>query len=153
MFRSKIFKFVEDKFDVLETVFILALLASAIVMMNEISYALYGIWGSLSLLALLYFLMSLRPFEEKKVAGLRIIIRRVVYISYAFGCMTVLSVFQFDGEINSHKLILFTLAFIGVSVVALLLLRFKMNVKKQVFGLLLRCAIFAAVLTWLWTMY
>ncbi|MBR3713194.1 MAG: hypothetical protein IKP73_09495 [Bacteroidales bacterium] len=152
MFRSKIFKFVEEKFDILETVFILILLASSIVMMNEITFALYGIWGSLTLLALLYFLMSLRPFEEK-VAGLRIVIRRVVYITYALGCLTVLSVFQFDGDINSHRLIIATLCFIGVSVVALLLLRYKMNVKKQVFGLLLRCGIFAAVLAWLLTMY
>lgn len=152
MFRSKIFKFVEEKFDILETVFILILLTSSIVMMNEITFALYGIWGSLTLLALLYFLMSLRPFEEK-VAGLRIVIRRVVYITYALGCLTVLSVFQFDGDINSHRLIIATLCFIGVSVVALLLLRYKMNVKKQVFGLLLRCGIFAAVLAWLLTMY
>ncbi|MBQ1697142.1 MAG: hypothetical protein II075_04595 [Bacteroidales bacterium] len=152
MFKSKILKFVEDKFDVLETVFILMFLASSIVMMNEISYALYGIWASLTLLAILYFLMSLRPFEEK-VAGLRIIIRRVVYISYALGCLTVLSVFQFDGDMDSHKLIIATLAFIGVSVVALLLLRYKMNVKNQVFGLLFRCGIFAAVLAWLLTMF
>ena len=152
MFKTKLLKFVEEKFDILETVFILILLASAIVMMNEISYALYGIWASLTLLTLLYFLMSLRPFEGK-VAGLRIIIRRVVYISYALGCLTVLSVFQFDGNVDSHRLIVATLSFIGISVVALLLLRYKMKVKNQVFGLMLRCIIFAAVLVWLLTIY
>ncbi len=152
MFKSKILKFVEDKFDLLETIFILILLASSIVTMNEVSYALYGVWGSLALLALLYFLMSLRPFEGK-VAGVRIICRRVVYITYALGCLTVMSVFQFDGDIDSHRLIIATLCFVGVSIVALLLLRYKMNVKQQVFGLLLRCFIFAAILAWLLMMY
>jgi phi13 family phage major tail protein len=83
-------------------------------------------------------------------------------VADANGCLTEVAnaptvpfalLFQFDGDINSHRLIIATLCFIGVSVVALLLLRYKMNVKKQVFGLLLRCGIFAAVLAWLLTMY
>ena len=64
MRKSQLISFVEDKFDILETIFILALLVSAILMMNTISYSLYGIQGSLILLALLYFLMafSISPF-------------------------------------------------------------------------------------------
>lgn len=152
MFKSKLLKFVEDKFDVLETIFILLLLTSSIVMLNEISYGLYGIWGSLILLAVLYFLMAIRPFEGK-VAFIRIITRRVVFISYVFGCLSILAVFQLDGEINIHQLIIASLCFIAVSIAALLLMRFKMNVKKQVFGLILRCVILAAILVWLLSIY
>ncbi len=152
MYRTQIFKFVEEKFDILETIFILILLASSILMMNEMSYSLYGIQGSLILLAILYFLMALRPFKEK-VAGLRIVVRRVVYMSYVLGCLTAMSVFRFDGDVDVHKLIVATLCFFGVSFAALLLLRFKMNVKKQFLGLMLRCAIFTAVLVWLLMMY
>lgn len=152
MFRNQLFKWVEEKFDILETIFILLLLASAAILMKEVSYALYGVQASLVLLAVLYFLMSMRPFAEK-VAGIRIIIRRVVYISYALGCLTVLSVFQFDGEMDSHKLIIATLSFIGVSVVSLLLLKYKMKANDQIFGLLLRCVIFTVILIWLMMMY
>jgi hypothetical protein len=152
MNRTTIFKFVEDKFDILETVVILSLLASSVLMMNEISYSLYGIQGSLILLALLYFLMALRPFKDR-VAGLRIVVRRVVYVSFVLGCLTAMSVFRFDGDIDVHKLIIATLVFLGVSYIALLLLRFKMKVKTQFFGLMLRCTIFTAVLLWLLMMY
>jgi hypothetical protein len=152
MFRNQLFKWVEEKFDILETIFILLLLASAAILMKEVSYALYGVQASLVLLAVLYFLMSMRPFAEK-VAGIRIIIRRVVYISFALGCLTVLSVFQFDGEMDSHKLIIATLSFIGVSVVSLLLLKYKMKANDQIFGLFLRCVIFTLILIWLLTMY
>ena len=152
MRKSQLISFVEDKFDLLETIFILALLASAILMMNTISYSLYGIQGSLILLALLYFLMALRPFEGK-VAGLRIVVRRVVYISFVLGCLTTMSVFSFDENVDVHKLIIATLVFLAVSFVALLLLRFKMNVKERTMGLFVRCGIFTAVLLWLLLMF
>ncbi|MBO4771531.1 MAG: hypothetical protein J5595_03210 [Bacteroidales bacterium] len=152
MRKSQLISFVEDKFDILETIFILALLVSAILMMNTISYSLYGIQGSLILLALLYFLMALRPFEGK-VAGLRIVVRRVVYISFVLGCLTTMSVFSFDEGVDVHKLIIATLVFLAISIVALLLLRFKMNVKERTMGLFVRCGIFTAVLLWLWMMY
>lgn len=152
MRKSQLISFVEDKFDILETIFILALLASAILMMNTISYSLYGIQGSLILLALLYFLMALRPFEGK-VAGLRIVVRRVVYISFVLGCLTTMSVFSFDENVDVHKLIIATLVFLAVSFVALLLLRFKMNVKERTMGLFVRCGIFTAVLLWLLLMF
>ena len=152
MRKSQLISFVEDKFDILETIFILALLVSAILMMNTISYSLYGIQGSLILLALLYFLMALRPFEGK-VAGLRIVVRRVVYISFVLGCLTTMSVFSFDENVDVHKLIIATLVFLAVSFVALLLLRFKMNVKERTMGLFVRCGIFTAVLLWLLLMF
>jgi len=97
-------------------------------------------------------LMALRPFEGK-VAGLKIVVRRVVYISFVLGCLTTMSVFSFDEEVDIHKLIIATLVFLGLSFVALLLLRFKMKVKTQFFGLMLRCTIFTAVLLWLLMMY
>ena len=152
MRKSQLISFVEDKFDILETVFILTLCVSAILMMNTITYSLYGIQGSLILLALLYFLMALRPFEGK-VAGLRIVVRRVVYISFVLGCLTTMSVFSFDESVDVHKLIIATLVFLGLSFVALLLLRFKMNVKERTMGLFVRCGIFTAVLLWLLMMY
>ena len=152
MYKSKLITFVEDKFDILETILILVFLVSTILMINTIPYSITCIQGSLILLALLYFLMALRPFEGK-VAGLKIVVRRVVYISFVLGCLTTMSVFSFDEEVDVHKLIIATLAFLGVSFVALLLLRYKMNVKERTFGLFLRCGIFAAVLTWLLTMY
>ena len=152
MYKSKLITFVEEKFDILETVLILVLLASSILMMNTITYSLRCIQGSLILLALLYFLMALRPFEGK-VAGLRNVVRRVVYISFVLGCLTTMSVFSFDENVDVHKLIIATLVFLGLSFVSLLLLRFKMKIKERTFGLFLRCAIFTAVLVWLWMMY
>lgn len=152
MYKSKLITFVEEKFDILETVLILVLLASSILMMNTITYSLRCIQGSLILLALLYFLMALRPFEGK-VAGLRIVVRRVVYISFVLGCLTTMSVFSFDEDVDVHKLIIATLVFLGLSFVSLLLLRFKMKIKERTFGLFLRCAIFTVVLVWLWMMF
>ena len=145
MYKSKLITFVEEKFDILETVLILVLLASSILMMNTITYSLRCIQGSLILLAL-------RPFEGK-VAGLRIVVRRVVYISFVLGCLTTMSVFSFDENVDVHKLIIATLVFLGLSFVSLLLLRFKMKIKERTFGLFLRCAIFTVVLVWLWMMY
>jgi hypothetical protein len=121
-------------------------------MINTIPYSIKCIQGSLILLALLYFLMALRPFEGK-VAGLKIVVRRVVYISFVLGCLTTMSVFSFDEEVDVHKLIIATLVFLGLSFVALLLLRFKMKDKERTIGLFVRCAIFTAVLIWLWMMY
>ena len=152
MYKSKVNSFIEDKFDILETVLILVFLASSILMMNTIPYSLRCIQGSLILLALLYFLMALRPFEGK-VAGLRIVVRRVVYISFVLGCLTTMSVFSFDENVDVHKLIIATLVFLGLSFVALLLLRFKMNIKERTTGLFVRCGIFTAVMLWLLMMY
>ena len=152
MYKSKVNSFIEDKFDILETVFILVFLASSILMMNTITFSLRCIQGSLILLALLYFLMALRPFEGK-VAGIRIFTRRVVYISFVLGCLTAMSVFSFDEEVDVHKLIIATLVFLGLSFVALLLLRFKMNIKERTTGLFVRCGIFTAVMLWLLMMY
>ena len=152
MYKSKLITFVENKFDILETILILVFLVSTILMMNTIPYSIKCIQGSLILLALLYFLMALRPFEGK-VAGLKIVVRRVVYISFVLGCLTTMSVFSFDEEVDVHKLIIATLVFLGLSFVALLLLRFKMKVKERTIGLFVRCAIFTAVLMWLWMMY
>ena len=140
MYKSRLITFVEDKFDILETILILVFLVSTILMINTIPYSIKCIQGSLILLALLYFLMALRPFEGK-VAGLKIVVRRVVYISFVLGCLTTMSVFSFDD------------VFLGLSFVALLLLRFKMKVKERTIGLFVRCAIFTAVLIWLWMMY
>jgi hypothetical protein len=64
-----------------------------------------------------------------------------------------MSVFSFDENVDVHKLIIATLVFLGLSFVSLLLLRFKMEIKERTFGLFLRCAIFTAVLVWLWMMY
>ena len=152
MYKSKIITFVEKNFDILETVLILVLLASSILMINTISYSLICIQGSLILLALLYFLMALRPFEGK-VAGLRIVVRRVVYISFVLGCLTTMSVFSFDEEVDVHKLIIATLVFLGLSFVSLFLLRFKMKVKERTVGLFVRCIIFTVVLLWLLSMH
>lgn len=152
MYKSKVNSFIEDKFDILETVLILVFLASSILMMNTITFSLRCIQGSLILLALLYFLMALRPFEGK-VAGIRIFTRRVVYISFVLGCLTAMSVFSFDEEVDVHKLIIATLVFLGLSFVALLLLRFKMNIKERTTGLFVRCGIFTAVMLWLLMMY
>ena len=145
MYKSKLITFVEEKFDILETILILVFLVSTILMINTIPYSIKCIQGSLILLALLYFLMALRPFEGK--------VRRVVYISFVLGCLTTMSVFSFDDEVDVHKLIIATLVFLGLSFVALLLLRFKMKVKERTIGLFVRCAIFTAVLMWLWMMY
>lgn len=152
MYKSKVNSFIEDKFDILETVLILVFLASSILMMNTVTFSLRCIQGSLILLALLYFLMALRPFEGK-VAGIRIFTRRVVYISFVLGCLTAMSVFSFDEEVDVHKLIIATLVFLGLSFVALLLLRFKMNIKERTTGLFVRCGIFTAVMLWLLMMY
>jgi len=152
MYKSKLITFVEDKFDILETILILVFLASTILMINTIPYSLKCIQGSLILLALLYFIMALRPFEGK-VAGLRIVVRRVVYISFVLGCLTTMSVFSFDENVDVHKLIIATLIFLAVSIVALLLLRFKMKVKERTTGLFVRCGIFSAVLLWLLSMH
>ena len=145
MYKSKLITFVENKFDILETILILVFLVSTLLMINTIPYSIKCIQGSLILLALLYFLMALRPFEGK-VAGLKIVVRRVVYISFVLGCLTTMSVFSFDEEVDVHKLIIATLVFLGLSFVALLLLRFKMKVKERTIGLFVRCAIFTAVL-------
>ena len=152
MYKSKLITFVENKFDILETILILVFLASTILMINTIPYSLKCIQGSLILLALLYFIMALRPFEGK-VAGLRIVVRRVVYISFVLGCLTTMSVFSFDENVDVHKLIIATLIFLAVSIVALLLLRFKMKVKERTTGLFVRCGIFTAVLLWLLSMH
>ena len=152
MYKSKLITFVEDKFDILETILILVFLASTILMINTVPYSLKCIQGSLILLALLYFIMALRPFEGK-VAGLRIVVRRVVYISFVLGCLTTMSVFSFDENVDVHKLIIATLIFLAVSIVALLLLRFKMKVKERTTGLFVRCGIFSAVLLWLLSMH
>lgn len=139
-------------FEALETIFILGLSVSLFLMYQEIFSALYGAYAFLGLLAVLYMMMSLRPFDTK-VAGIRIVIRRVVYISYVLGTLSIMPVLSFDPEVDVKSLVIATLCFLGVSAILLMLKRFKMKEPAGFVSNLLRCLIFAGILSWILIMF
>lgn len=151
---KKISEFVAKYFSMLETLFILALTTCLLMFTFGLTKAIYGVWTSLGLMALLYFLMMLRPFDkDKRVAGIRIAIRRVVYMSYIFSTLTFLSALRFNDDVDSKGLAITSLCFLGVAVVLLLLKRFKMNEKPEFAPNIIRCSVFAIVMVWLLIMY
>ncbi len=145
-------EFVAKYFNHFETLFVLSLTASLFMMYLEFSKAIYGVWVSLGLLALLYFVMQLRKFETK-VAGIRIVMRRVVYLSYTFSTLAFMSALTFDDTVDTKSLSIFSLCLLGVSIVLLLLRRFKMNEKQEFFSNMLRCIVFGVLQVWLLMMF
>ncbi len=146
--NKKTTDWVGKHFETLETIFILGLSVSLFLMYREIVQAMYACYGFLILLAMLYMLMSLRPFETK-VAGIRIAIRKVVYISYVLGTLSIMPVLQFDPEVDAKTLVIAALCFLAVSMVLLMLKRFKMKETAGFASNMIRCLIFTAILLWL----
>jgi len=150
--NKKTTDWVGKHFETLETIFIVGLSASLFVMYKEIAQAIYGCYAFLGLLAALYMLMSLRPFETK-VAGIRIAIRRVVYISYVLSTLCIMPVLDFDPEVDTKTLVIASLCFLGVAVILLLLKRFKMNEPAGFWSNIVRCLLFSGILTWILMMF
>ncbi|MBQ5452338.1 MAG: hypothetical protein IIU03_06880 [Bacteroidales bacterium] len=148
MFRNKLFNFLTKYFDALESLFIVFLAVSLFLMVKEVRYSYYCVYAGLGLLAFLYWLMAIRPFE-KQVAGIRIAIRRVVYVAYLLGCLSMLAVLRFDYEVDPVPLVIATLVFLALAVILLLIKKYKMKEPKKVTANIIRCIIFAVILIWL----
>lgn len=151
---KNISEFVAKYFNLLETLVLLIVTTCLVVLTCEVAKAIYGVWISLGLLAFLYFLMMMRRFDsEKKVAGIRIVIRRVVYSSYMLSTLAFLSALTFNADVDSRGLAIASLCFLAVAVVLLLLKRFKMKEKPEFVSNIIRCSVFAIVMVWLLIMY
>ncbi|MCQ2251606.1 MAG: hypothetical protein MJZ66_10940 [Bacteroidales bacterium] len=146
--NKKTTDWVGKHFETLETIFILGLSVSLFLTYKEIAQALYGCFGFLILLAILYMLMMLRPFETK-VAPIRYVIRKVVYMSYVFGTLSIIPVLQFDPEVDAKTLCIATLCFLGASMVLLVLKRVKMKESAGFVSNMIRCMLFTLILTWI----
>lgn len=147
--RTNFFNKLASAFNGIETILVVAAAISFFLTCREITAALYGVYASLGLLALLYFLMSLRRFEGK-VAGIRIAIRKVVFFAYVLSTITLLSSFTFDDTLQTGKMILPCLIFLGVSIILLCLWRFKLKETAGFFAHIIRCLVFALILGWLY---
>ena len=152
MSRTKFFDNITKYFDFFETLFILALSVSLLLLTKTVAYSQYAVYASLGCLTLLYWLMAIRPFE-KKVAGIRIAIRRIVFVAYLLSCLAILASLKFDYEVNPKPLITASLAFLGVAAVLLLVKKYKMKEPEKITANLLRCVIFAVILVWLLFMF
>jgi len=152
MLGKKFSDFLTKYFDAFESLFIIFLSVSLLLLVNTVKYSQYCVYFSLIALSLLYYLMAVRPFE-KKVAGIRIVIRRVVYIAYLLSCLSILSSLRFDYSVDPEPLIIASIVFLGISVVLLLIKRFKMQEPKKTLAHIFRCIIFAVILVWLRLMF
>lgn len=152
MFRNKFFDFFAKYFDAFETLFIVCLTVSLYLLYQVTPYSQYGVYASLGLLAFLYWVMGIRPFTEK-VAGIRIAIRRIVYIAYLLSSLSFLASLRFDNEVDPLPLIIASLSFLGVAVLLLLIKRFKLGEKTKFVSHIIRCVIFTTILVWLLVMF
>lgn len=152
MFRNKFFDFITRYFDAFESLFIILLSVSLLLLVNVIHYSQYYVYASLGLLALLYWLMAMRPFE-KKVAGIRIVIRRVVYVAYLLSSLSILASLKFDYEVKPVPMITASLVFLAVSAVLLLVKKYKMKESQKTGAHLVRSSVFAVILVWLLLMF
>ncbi len=148
MFRTKLFSFVTKYFDALESLFIVVLSVSLVFMIRTTPNSHYFVYASLGCLSLLYWLMGIRPFE-KKVAGIRIVTRRIVFIAYLLSCLSIMASLRFDGEVNPMPVIIASLVFLALAVGLLILKKRKLKEQDRITSFIVRSIIFAAVLGWL----
>ena len=148
MLIKNLSNFVAKYLSFLETLLIVSTTVSMYLLYQVVTNSQYAVWISLGLLAAVYWLMAMRPFETK-VAGIRIAIRRLVYLAYTFGALSIMAALSFNDEVNAKPLEIATLAFLGVSVVLLVIKRVKLKEPEKFFEHLIRCFCFAIVITWL----
>ena len=152
MSRTNFFEFITKYFDFFETLFILVLSVSLLLLTKTVAYSQYAVYASLGCLTLLYWLMAIRPFD-KKVAGIRIAIRRIVFVAYLMSCLAILASLRFDYEVEPNPLIITSLVFLALAVVLLLVKKYKMKEPEKITANILRCGIFSVILGWLLFMF
>ena len=149
---KKLSEFVAKYFNLFETLFVLSLTVSLFLMTMEFSKAIYGVWISLGLLALMYFIMNLRRFETP-VPGIMVALRRIVYLAYTFSTLSLMSALSFDDYVDTRMLSIFSLVLLGITVALMLLKKFKMHNDSEFFSTMLRCAVFGTLQIWLLMMF
>ncbi len=79
--NNKLTNFLRKNFDIIETILSVLFVAALLLLMKQIPYSKYGLIVSLSGLAALYYLMSLKKTESN--LKFEYIFNKVIWISYA----------------------------------------------------------------------
>ena len=145
---KRLYAFVETHFDLLETILAIALMVSLFLLTQLVPYSLQITYGILIAAGVLYWLMAIRPFDHK-VSLFRTITRRVVWISYMMWTFSLLMKLGFEQDVDTDTLFIITISLLGVSLLCILIKRFKLGEKDHFTLMLAKTLIFIVILAWL----
>lgn len=137
--------FVEKRFDLLETIFVIMVSVSLFLLTQMIKYSAYITMGSLALLAILYWAMTLKPADRQMLFVSYT--RKLIFLSYCISCVAIITKINLDENYTNYAYI--ALAMCAANIILTIIHKTKYNQEKKFKAHIIRSLIFALVLWFL----
>lgn len=147
--KSELRKKIEEKFDLLETIFVIITAISLILFSLTVKYSQYGIFSGLSLLAILYWFLAYTTIQ-KNVPLLTTISKKIVYFSYTLSCGSLMFVvLKLTGEeVQGIKPLMLMSAVTLIFGTILYIIDYLKNKTQKITPIIVRSIIFGIILLW-----
>lgn len=137
--------FIDKRFDLFETIFVIMVAISLFLLTQMIKYSAFITMGSLALLAILYWAMTLKPADKQMLFVSYT--KKIIFLTYCISCIAIITKINLDENYSNYALV--GILMCVANIILTIIHKTKYNENKKFVGHIIRSLIFALVLWFL----